>query len=542
MFYRPPAINQKAISPNASSTANANPASVAILSGRRQRAAGPNWEATNAAITNKINAVIRRCRSNPFIAGMLPLHGAGPDSDKLPDPCIIARIWLGAGMRSKDELKRAVCEAIDRHGNEIIALGEEILHHPETGFNERKTAALVAERMRQLELQPETGLALTGVKGRIRGKAPGPRLALIGELDSLRTSDHPLADAHTGAAHTCGHNAQIAGMLGVAVGLSAIGAAADLAGELVFFAVPAEEFIDVEERLGRKEAGEIEFLLGKPELLAKGHFDDIDMAMMIHAGSHDQMSKRSYIADSSNGALVKMIRFMGRASHAGGAPQLGINALSAAMLALSAIHAQRESFWDKDTVRIHPIITKGGDAVSVVPAEVTMETFVRAGSREAIIDANIKVDRCLRAGAMAMGAEVEINTIPGYLPQRNDRRLGETFGHNVETLFGAGSFDIGGHRTGSTDMGDIAHLIPVIHPYVASARGKTHGADFRITEPEHAYLTPAKLLAMTAIDLLYDDAAPAREILGDFRPAMTKAEYLTFARGLFKTERWKAEV
>ncbi len=318
--------------------------------------------------------------------------------------------------------------------------------------------------MRTLGLEPQTGLALTGVKGRLKGKASGPRLAFIGELDSLRTSDHPLADPHTGAAHSCGHNAQIAGMLGVAMGLSAIGASDHLAGELVFFAVPAEEFIDVEERLRRKERGEIEFLLGKPELVAKDHFDDIDMAMMIHVGSHDQMAKRSYIADSSNGAVVKQIRFLGRASHAGGAPQLGINALSAAMIALNAIHAQRETFYDRDTIRIHPIITKGGDAVSVVPAEVHMETFVRGGSREAILDANMKVDRCLRAGAMAMGAEVEINTIPGYLPQRNNREMAQVFGGNVETLFGPGSFDIGGHRTGSTDMGDITHLKPVIHP------------------------------------------------------------------------------
>src|SRR5256714_5580171 len=387
-------------------------------------------------------------------------------------------------MASKDELKQRVCEAIDRQGNEIIDRAETSLHHPETGSNEGKPAAVVAEKMRELGLAPQTGLALTGVKGRLRGKSPGPRLAFIGELDSLRTSDHPLADPHTGAAHSCGHNAQIAGMLGVSMGLSAAGITEHLAGELVFFAVPAEEFIDVEERLHRKERGEIEFLLGKPELVAKGHFDDIDMAMMIHVGSHDQMSKRSYIADSSNGALVKQIRFFGRASHAGGAPQLGINALSAAMLALNAIHAQRESFYDKDTIRIHPIITKGGDAVSVVPAEVHMETFVRGGSREAIIDANMKVDRCLRAGAMAMGAEVEINTIPGYLPQRNDRGMGEFFGANVEAMFGPGSFDNGGQRTRSTDMGDIAHMMPGVHPYVASARGQTHGARFRINQPE----------------------------------------------------------
>jgi amidohydrolase len=443
-------------------------------------------------------------------------------------------------MTSKDDLKRAVCAAIDRHADTIIDLGETILRNPETGFNELKTAAIVAERLTALGLAPRTGLALTGVKGRLAGRNPGPRLAFIGELDSLRTSEHPLADPTTGAAHSCGHNAQIAGMLGAAIGLSDAKAAEQLAGELVFFAVPAEEFIDVEERLKRKERGEIEFLLGKPELLAKGHFDDIDMAMMIHASSHDAMTKRSFIADSSNGALVKQIRFMGRASHAGGAPQLGINALSAAQIALNAIHCQRETFWDKDTIRIHPIITKGGDAVSVVPAEVTMETFVRGGSLEAITDANMKVDRCLRAGAMAMGAEVEISTIPGYLPQRNDRRFGEMFGANVEAMFGPGQFDIGGHRTGSTDMGDIAHLMPVIHPYVASARGKAHGADFRINEPEHGYLTPAKLLAMTAIDLLHGDAAPGKEILAKFEPAMNKKAYLAFARGLFKKERYAA--
>ncbi len=130
----------------------------------------------------------------------------------------------GKDRLTRDELKQRVCEAIERHGNEIIELGETILHHPETGFNEAKTSALVAERMAALGLSPETGLALTGVKGRIKGHTPGPRIAFIGELDSLRTSDHPLADPHTGAAHSCGHNAQIAGMLGVAMGLSAVGA------------------------------------------------------------------------------------------------------------------------------------------------------------------------------------------------------------------------------------------------------------------------------------------------------------------------------
>ena len=442
-------------------------------------------------------------------------------------------------MSTKDELKRAICEAIDRRADAIIDLGETILHHPETGFNEVKTAALVAERMGAIGLTPRTGLALTGVKGRLTGREPGPRLAIIGELDSLRTSEHPLADPGTGAAHSCGHNAQIAGMLGAAMGLSDAGVAQHFSGEIVFFAVPAEEFIDVEERAARVTGGEIEFMLGKPELVAKGHFDDVDMAMMIHTGSRGGTAgTRSFLAESSNGALIKRIRFLGRAAHAGSLPQLGINALNAATIAMNAIAAQRETFWEKDTICIHPIITKGGDAVSVVPSEVRMETFVRGGSLEAIIDANKKVDRCLRAGAMAMGAEVEIHTIPGYLPQRNDRRLGEIFGANVEAVFGPGQFHIGGHRTGSTDMGDLAHMMPVIHPYVVAAEGRAHGADWRINEPQHGYVTPAKLLAMTAIDLLFGDAAPAKDVLAHFEPAMTKEAYLTFQRGLFRKENY----
>jgi hypothetical protein len=82
-------------------------------------------------------------------------------------------------------------------------------------------------------------------------------------------------------------------------------------------------------------------------------------------------------------------------------------------------------------------------------------------------------------------------------------------------------------------------MMPVIHPYVASATGKTHGADFQITEPDHAYLTPAKLLAMTAIDLLYGDATPAHQVIANFHPAFTKDSYLEFERGLFKKEHYR---
>ena len=441
-------------------------------------------------------------------------------------------------MPTKEELKQQVCAAIDKNRDEIIRIGETILHNPETGFKETKTSQLVAAKFEELGLRPRTGLALTGVKGRVEGGKPGPTLALLGELDSLRISDHPHADAETGAAHACGHNAQVAGMLGAAMSILSTGTMEHLGGALVFFAVPAEELIEVEYRMGLKAENKIEFLTGKAELIRLGHFDDVDMAMMFHTKND---SVASHVADSSNGSVVKKIRFIGRAAHAGSSPQKGINALNAACLALSAIAFQRETFYDNDTIRIHPISTKGGEAVSAVPAEVTMETFIRGKTLEGIVDANRKVDAALKGAAMAIGAQVEITTTPGYLPQTNNPIMAGLWGGNVKEIFGDGQFHVGQeHRTGSTDMGDLGHIMPALHPYIAGATGIGHGNDYLLADHESVYISSSKLLAMTVIDMLHDDAAVAKDILEKTKLKMTKEEYLEFQRALNATEQFQA--
>jgi metal-dependent amidase/aminoacylase/carboxypeptidase family protein len=211
---------------------------------------------------------------------------------------------------------------------------------------------------------------------------------------------------------------------------------------------------------------------------------------------------------------------------------MGINALYAANIALSAINAVRETFREHDSIRVHPIITQGGEQVNVIPADVHLETFVRGRTVEAILEANTKVDRALQAGALALGARVEIETLPGYLPLFNNMNMAEVFKANAVALVGEANFTTIGHRTGSTDMGDISHVMPTLHPYMGGASGMGHGADFQITDPTLAYLAPAKALAMTAVDLLWGDAAAARRILSDAKPRMTKAEYLAFQRGI----------
>jgi len=429
------------------------------------------------------------------------------------------------------ETKRLVCEEIDRHGEELVAVAKEILAHPEPGFRETRTAGVVAERFRALGLTPREGIALTGVKAHLESGRAGPNIAVMGELDSLIVPGHPHADPETGAAHACGHHCQIASMLGTAVGLMPESILGQLCGTVTFIAVPAEEYIEIEWRNQLREEGKLEFLGGKPELIRLGELDDVDMAMMTHTGSGADACLFG-VGSSNTGIVAKLIRFTGVSAHSGGAPHLGVNALNAAHIALAAIHAQRETFKDADVIRVHPIITKGGSVVNAVPADVRMETFVRAASREAMMDANAKVDRALRAGALAVGASVTITTLPGYMPLLQNPPLVDLHRRNAVELVGEEHVRDVGLRGGSTDMGDVTHLMPAVHPYAGGVSGKSHGDDLLVQDYDVAVLAAAKAMAMTVVDLLANEAREAKAILDAFEPPMTKDEYLSSMRSL----------
>ncbi len=444
-------------------------------------------------------------------------------------------------MPSREELKRQAFDAIDARAEELVNLAQTILKNPEPGFREVKTSQLVCSAFAEMGIPFRSGLGLTGVRADLLGGSPGPTMALLGELDSLIVNEHPHADASTGAAHACGHHCQIGMLVGAAVGLNQPDILAALSGRISLIAVPAEEYIEIEYRDSLRRVGKIEFLGGKPELIKLGEFDDVDLAMMIHTTSTVEEG-RLCISGTNNGTVAKKIQFLGKGSHAGGSPHLGINALNAATLALSAIHYNRETFRDADTVRVHPIITKGGEAVSAVPAEVRMETFVRGKTIDAIMDANAKVDRALRAGAMAVGAGVRIQTIPGYMPLAQDRLMNEIFRPNAAALVGAEGVGHVAHRTGSTDMGDISQIMPAIHPYVGGATGLGHGADYVVRDYQLAVITAAKAMAATVVDLLAEGAGSANQVVAEHRPEMTRPDYLKFMRSLASEQTYQAEV
>jgi len=430
----------------------------------------------------------------------------------------------------KMEQKKQICAAIDANRQVIIEFGKLCKANPELGYAEHKTSAAVKAQLESIGVKDIKPVALTGLKGWIYGKNSTASVMVLGELDAVISPQYPYADPITGAAHVCGHAAQLAVLAGCAMGISAV--AAHLDGNVCFAAAPAEEYVQIEERQALRRAGKIAWLGGKQQMIAEGAFDDVDIAMMVHAET-DYPGTHIVTGGSSLGFIGKEIRFTGREAHAAVAPWLGVNALNAATLSIQAINALRETFCERDSVRVHPIITKGGDIVNTVPADVRMECFVRAATPEAMKRVNSQVNRAIRGCAHALEAEVEITDLPGYYPLMQNPTVGSLFAQNAAQLAPDALIEDGIPFGGSTDMGDVTWLLPAIQPSINGFTGPLHSSKFDVSDEYLAYVLPAKILAMTVVDLLADGAACAVDIK-ESCPRKTKEEFADFWAGILR--------
>ena len=438
-----------------------------------------------------------------------------------------------------DKTEQKIVDIIDAHRDEIIAFAKDIYTHAELGYKEFRTAEKFASFMKDLGLETKEGLAVTGVKAYLNEeKKDNVSLALIGELDALRIPEHKYANPETQGAHCCGHHAQLAGVIGAALALTAPDVKETLDGQVVLFAVPAEEYGEIEFKNSLTAQGKIKYGGGKCELIRIGAFDDIDLDIVHHIGDKDI----SVGSNSNNGFVSKVIRYKGLASHAAGAPHLGVNALNAASLGLSALAYQRETFRDEDHVRVHPIMTKGGNLVNVVPDEAVIETLVRAANKDAIADAAATTDRAFKAGAIAVGATCELTTMPGYLPALSAEAdesvlaAAEIAAQTSKKDYEIVRQDTNAHSGGSTDVGDVQHLQPVLTFNTGGKVSGLHSVDFDIVDDELAYVVTAKIFALSAYRLLRDGAIKAKEIVENYQPIFTKEKYIEYMDSFIKTE------
>jgi amidohydrolase len=377
-------------------------------------------------------------------------------------------------MDAKERVARSVATDTGR----LIGLSEQLHAHPETGWEEHRSSRWVAEAL------GEAGFAVTPAylgldTAFLATYGSGPfRLGLCAEYDAL-----------PGLGHACGHNLISAITVGAARALAPLADAAGLTIEV--YGTPAEE-----------GGG------GKIELLDRGAFAGLDLAMMAHPAPVDVAEAEPFAVSHSH------VTFTGEAAHAAAYPEEGVNAADAFTIAQVAVGLLRQQL--PSTVRVHGVMTNGGEAPNAIPARTEGRWYVRAESLEQLGATEDKVWRCFQAGALATGCDLEIcpESKP-YAEFRTDEPALRAYVRNAERLGRTFELDSPARRMNraSTDMGNVSQVVPAIHPYVGigSLPSLNHQPEFAAhcvgADAEKALLDAATALAWTALDVAGERAA-----------------------------------
>jgi amidohydrolase len=370
------------------------------------------------------------------------------------------------------EIAASIDAAVEECRHDLVALSRRIHAHPELRFEEHKASEWLSELLRGKGYEVERGVAEMPTALRARaGSRGGPCVAILAEYDAL-----------PGVGHACGHNLIAAGAAGAFIAAARVVSA--VGGEVVFLGTPAEE-----------GGG------GKIEMINAGVFDGVGAAMMFHPFDRD------LIAHATLASLWLTFEFHGRPAHAALAPHDGQSALTACLDLFRLIDGQRVHF--RDGVRVHGYVTDGGQAVNIIPERAACEFSVRARDGAELERVRQTIDRCSRAAALASDVEVTGNVRRGYRDMVNNMPLARCFGEQLRTL---GRYPLERDEsvgTGSTDMGDVSHVVPSIHPWLAIVnKGEALCHEHRFAEAaatDEAGLTAviaAKALARTAIEFL----------------------------------------
>lgn len=420
---------------------------------------------------------------------------------------------------------------VEKHRDLILDAFDYIWKNPEPGYREWKTHAYLEEEFAKLGYELTLAGDIPGFTAEVDTGRPGPTVAVFGEMDSLIVRTHPDADPQTGAVHACGHCCQAAALLGLAAALKEPGALDGLCGKILLVVVPAEELIELEYRSELRNKGIIRYFGGKPEFMHRGLLDGVDMAFMIHTGANGVPA--GSIGGGSNGMIAKTVCYQGVSAHAGGSPHKGVNALYAANLGLNAINALRETFQDTHHIRVHPIITAGGDAVNAIPDTVRLESYIRGADMDAIAEVNRKINRAIAASAAAMGAKVHIQDIPGYWVRKYDENLMLAMKDAMEQVLDTVNYNPTSWSGGCSDIGDVGTVMPTVHPSIGGAQGRGHGEDYFITDPDTACVKSAAVQLVCLALLLRDDAARAKQAIATYEPRFASmAEYFAYVDSL----------
>ena len=401
---------------------------------------------------------------------------------------------------------------LEKRKEDLYALGDRLFRTPELGYKEFKTKKILTELFEShgltvKDLGYETAFSVTIGEGR-------PHIGLIAELDALPTLGHPFADKKTTAAHSCGHSTQCAIMASVLLALKET----IKEGSVTLFFTPAEEFTDIEYRKKLIREGKIDYIGGKINMLAGGCFDDCDM--YIHCHTMGQGNYHFSLNTTLGGFQYKEITFKGKAAHAAVLPHKGINALNAFVLFDNAMNMLRETFEEKDAIRIHGWIKEGGQTINSIPERVVYECYVRSLDEEALRRTAKKVDNAAHHAAKAIGAKASIKNIPGYLPLKQSKLINDVIRKKMLKYCTLEEIHDNEVSMAAGDIGDLSLFKPTVQFGYSGFGGNCHGKDLCILDKKRAYLEPSQVIAGT-VEYLLSHPDYCEKILADFKPSLT---------------------
>ena len=316
----------------------------------------------------------------------------------------------------------------------------------------------------------------TAFDARYKSENPGPVVVFLAEYDAL-----------PGIGHACGHN-----LFGATSALAAVALKSvidQVGGEIRVYGTPGEE--------GGENGS------SKGSFVREGFFKDVDIALGVHPGYEHGLTGTSLANDPVD------VEFFGKSSHAAGAPEKGINALDAIIQVYNASNALRQHL--TDDVRIHGVITNGGEAANVVPAYASARFYLRAKSRPILTDLYSKFENIVKGAALQTGADYKFglfqNSVDIMVPtplfdQVYEKHLNR-YGEFIAT-------EKAKKGSGSTDIGNVSQVVPTIQPHINISNEYIagHSIEFREASKSELGLSSiglgAKVLAHTALDIILD--------------------------------------
>jgi amidohydrolase len=394
------------------------------------------------------------------------------------------------------DLKQRVCEAVDRKADELTEAADWIHANPEIGHQEVQAAERLTGMLRGAGIRVETGTAgmSTAFKAELSGQdsSARPRVAILAEYDAL-----------PGLGHGCGHN--LIGTSAIGAGLALAEVMPSLPGSVWVLGTPAEES-------AAPNSG------GKAHMVNAGVFEDVDAAIMFHPATETAIT-----LDRSLAARGFEFYFHGRAAHAAGAPEEGINALDAVVQLYNAVSMLRQQV--RSDARLHGIILNGGAAANIIPDYAAIRYRARADSTEYLDEVVERLVACAEGAAKATGCRLEWQEyMPGYENTLPNSVLIELMVANLRSLGLTVHTQRKRSGRGSTDFGNVSRRVPGVEARIAITDRTDvpgHSIEFREAagsdRGRQAMLNAAKGLAMTAIDLLTDPEhlRQAKAVLAD---------------------------